>query len=50
MDYIENFANKHDLNYELYDSAKYAIQNRTLEKLNQFDNTFIKEEIAKYLK
>ena len=50
MDYIENFANKNNINYELYDSAKYANQNRTFDKLKQFDNNFIKEEIAKYIK
>ena len=48
MDYIENFANKNNINYELYDSAKYAVKNRNQEKLKQFDSDFIKQEIAKY--
>ena len=48
MDYIENFANKNNIHYELYDSAKYAVQNRIEEKLKQFDSDFIKQEIAKY--
>ncbi len=37
MDYIENFANKNNVSFDLYDSAKYAIQNRTFEKDNEFD-------------
>lgn len=37
MDYIENFANKNNISYDLYDSAKYAVQNRTCEKFTDFD-------------
>ncbi|MBQ8887220.1 MAG: radical SAM protein [Candidatus Gastranaerophilales bacterium] len=37
MDYIETVAKENDISYELYDSAKYAVQNRTLEKITNFD-------------
>lgn len=45
MDYIEHFANKNNIQYDLYDSAKYASQNRTQEKLTQFDADYLKEKI-----
>ena len=32
MDYIENFAKENQISFELYDSAKYAEQNRHIEK------------------
>ena len=32
MDYMENFAKENQISYELYDSAKYAEQNRHIEK------------------
>ena len=37
MDYIEEFCNQNNINYDLYDSAKYAIQNRTFEKITELD-------------
>lgn len=37
MDYIENFANNNDISFDLYDSAKYAAQNRNFEKNFNFD-------------
>lgn len=37
MDYIENFAIQNNIEYDLYDSAKYAVQNRIFEKTNNFD-------------
>ncbi len=37
MDYIENFCIQNNINYDLYDSAKYATQNRILEKNTDFD-------------
>ncbi len=37
MDYIENFANNNGIFFDLYDSAKYAVQNRTFEKSNDFN-------------
>lgn len=37
MDYIENFAKQNNIEYDLYDSAKYALQNRTSEKTLNFD-------------
>ena len=37
MDYIENFATENNISYELYDSAKYAVQNRTFEKITELD-------------
>lgn len=36
MDYIEHFAGENNINYELYDSAKYAVQNRKFEKTTDF--------------
>lgn len=48
MDYIENYANENQITYELYDSAKYAINNRTLEKTNCFDSNF--EELIEKIK
>lgn len=54
MDYIENFANENNMEYDLYDSAKYAIAARTSEKYSNFDiNTFEelkKENISKNVK
>lgn len=44
-DYIENFANRNNIDFDLYDSAKYAILNRTSEKFTCFDN--IKNDIEK---
>lgn len=37
MDTIEHFAQKNGMSYELYDSAKYAVQNRTFEKITELD-------------
>ena len=37
MDYIENFAKENDMDFDLYDSAKYAAQNRCFEKTTSFD-------------
>ena len=37
MDYIENFTKENNIFYELYDSAKYAVQNRTCEKTTELD-------------
>lgn len=38
MDYIENFAQKNNIDYDLYDSAKYAIRERKIEKFTRFDD------------
>ena len=37
MDYIENFTKENDMDFDLYDSAKYAAQNRSFEKTTSFD-------------
>lgn len=37
MDTIEFFAQNNEISYELYDSAKYAIQNRTFKKITELD-------------
>ena len=37
MDYIENFANENNMEYDLYDSAKYAKTARNSEKYINFD-------------
>ena len=50
MDYIENFANKNCIDYDIYDSAKYAAQERTFEKTTNFECEFLKQEIEKYQK
>lgn len=36
MDYIEHFANLNNISYALYDSAIYAVKNRTFEKTQNF--------------
>ena len=45
MDYIENFCNKNNISYDLYDSAKYAVQNRTFEKTENFEIEQLKNKI-----
>ena len=37
MDTIEHYAQNNAMSYELYDSAKYAVQNRTFEKNTELD-------------
>ncbi len=48
MDYIENFAKQNGIDYDLYDSAKYAIQNRNIDKFTNFDN--LSADVEKYQK
>lgn len=43
MDAIENYAQKNGMTYDLYDSAKYAIQNRSFEKINELDLTLFEK-------
>ena len=37
MDYIENYCNSNSICFDLYDSAKYAAQNRNFEKTTNLD-------------
>lgn len=37
MDYIEHFATENGIEFDLYDSAKYAVQNRTFDKVTDFN-------------
>ena len=50
MDYIENFCNQNNINYDLYDSAKYAVQNRTFEKTTDFELEQLKNKIENFKK
>lgn len=50
MDYIENFCNQNNINYDLYDSAKYAVQNRTFEKTTNFELEQLKNKIKNFKK
>ena len=48
MDYIENFANQNYINYDIYDSAKYAVSARTFEKTENFDFEYIKQKVQEF--
>ena len=48
MDYIENFCNQNNIDYDLYDSAKYAVQNRTVEKTSNFEIESLKNKIKDF--
>ncbi len=48
MDYIENFCNQNNINYDLYDSAKYAVQNRKFEKTTNFELEQLKKQIENF--
>ena len=48
MDYIENFCNQNNINYDLYDSAKYAVQNRTFENTTNFEPEQLQNHIERY--
>lgn len=47
MDYMENFALRNNMEYDLYDSAKYAEQNRKFEKVTNFDPDDFSREFNK---
>ncbi len=49
MDYIENFTKINNLEYNLYDSALYAQQNRTYEKITDYNEQNIKSQISSYI-
>lgn len=44
-DYIEHFAKENNIEYDLYDSAKYAVQNRKYPVVQDFSYEFIKNLI-----
>ena len=48
MDYIENYCNSNNIEYDLYDSAKYAIANRKFEKTSNFNDEFFTQLLQKY--
>lgn len=50
MDYIEHFCEQNNINYDLYDSAKYAVQNRTFEKNTNFELEYLYKKINQYKK
>ncbi len=50
MDYIEQFSKENNINYELYDSAKYAQQSRKFNPTNDFEMNKFKEQFEKYKK
>ena len=48
MDYIENFAKNNNINYELYDSAKYASISRNYEPTTDFEISNFKSKFEEY--
>ena len=48
MDYIENFAKENNINYDLYDSAKYADKSRNFAKTSDFSFDSFKTQFEKF--
>lgn len=47
-DYIEHFCLENGIEYLLYDSARYAENDRTFEKTKDFSEEYLRKEIDKY--
>ena len=47
-DYIEHFCNENGIEYDVYDSARYALKDRNFEKTTNFDCENLKLQINKY--
>ncbi len=50
MDYIEHFAKENNILYDLYDSAKYAVNNRKFKQTDDFSAVNLKEQISEFQK
>ena len=46
MDYFENFANTNNIEYDLYDSAKYVQQNRKYPKTENFEQSIFRADFT----